>query len=58
MTGARSRLSKLVIAVAIALPALAVSIQPAGAQAPAGFAVHESPRPLPETSSRTAKAKR
>jgi thiol-disulfide isomerase/thioredoxin len=30
------------------LPALAASIQPAGAQAPAGFAVHENPRPLPE----------
>jgi thiol-disulfide isomerase/thioredoxin len=48
MTGAQSCVSKLVIAVAIALPALAVSIQPAGAQAPTGFAVHESPRPLPE----------
>ena len=48
MTGAPSCLSKLVITVSIALPAFAVSIQPAGAQAPAGFAVHESPRPLPE----------
>ena len=48
MTGARSCLSKLVIAVSIAVPALAASIQPAGAQAPAGFAVYESPRPLPE----------
>ena len=34
--------------VAIALPALAVSIQPARAQAPGGFAVHETPRPLPD----------
>ena len=48
MTGARSGLSKLVMALSMALPGLAVSIQPAGAQAPAGFAVHESPRPLPE----------
>jgi thiol-disulfide isomerase/thioredoxin len=45
MTGQSCR-SKLVPAVAIAL--IAASIQPAGAQAPAGFAVHESPRPLPE----------
>jgi thiol-disulfide isomerase/thioredoxin len=48
MTGARGCLSKLVPAVAIALLALAASIQPAGAQAPAGFAMHESPRPLPD----------
>jgi thiol-disulfide isomerase/thioredoxin len=48
MTIARSRLSKLVMAVSIALPVLAVSVRPAGAQAPAGFAVHESPRPLLE----------
>jgi thiol-disulfide isomerase/thioredoxin len=48
MTGARSGLSKLALAVAVALPTLAVSIRPAGAQAPGGFAVHESPRPLPE----------
>ena len=48
MTGAQGYLSKLALAVAMALPALAVSIQPAGTQAPAGFAVHESPRPLPE----------
>ena len=48
MTGARSGLSKLVMALSMALPGLAVSIQPAGAQAPAGFAVHESPRPLPD----------
>jgi thiol-disulfide isomerase/thioredoxin len=48
MTGARNCRSKLALAVAIALPALAVSIQPTRAQAPAGFAVHESPRPLPE----------
>jgi thiol-disulfide isomerase/thioredoxin len=47
MTGARGCLSKLVPAVAIALLPVAVSIQPAGAQAPAGFAMHESPRPLP-----------
>jgi thiol-disulfide isomerase/thioredoxin len=48
MTGAQSCLWKLVIAAAIALPALPVSIPPAAAQAPTGFAVHESPRPLPE----------
>jgi thiol-disulfide isomerase/thioredoxin len=48
MTGAQSCLSKLVIAAAIALPALAVSIQPTRAQAPTGFAVHDSPKPLPE----------
>ena len=48
MTGSQGCVSKLVQAVAIALPALAVSIQPAAAQAPAGFAVHESPRPLSE----------
>jgi len=48
MTGAQGCLSKLVPAVAIALLPFAVSIQPAGAQAPAGFAVHESPRPLPD----------
>jgi thiol-disulfide isomerase/thioredoxin len=47
MTGDRGCLSKLVPAVAMALLPLAVSIQPARAQAPAGFAVHESPRPLP-----------
>jgi thiol-disulfide isomerase/thioredoxin len=48
MTGALGCLSQLVPAVALALLPLAVSIQPAEAQAPAGFAVHESPRPLPE----------
>jgi len=48
MTGARGCLSKLVPAVAIALLPLAVSIQPAGAQVPAGFALHESPRSLPD----------
>jgi thiol-disulfide isomerase/thioredoxin len=48
MTGARGCLSKLVPAVTLALLPFAVSIQPAGAQAPAGFAVHESPRPLPD----------
>ena len=48
MTGAQGCLSKLVPAVAIALLPLAVSIRPAGAQPPAGFVVHESPRPLPE----------
>jgi len=48
MTSHRNCPSKLALAVAIALPALAVSIQPAGAQAPAGFAVHEGPRPLPD----------
>ena len=48
MTAAQGYLSQLVVALATALPALAVSIQPAGAQAPAGFAVHESPQPLPD----------
>jgi thiol-disulfide isomerase/thioredoxin len=48
MTGAQGYLSGLVVALATALPAVAVSIQPARAQAPAGFAVHESPRPLPD----------
>jgi thiol-disulfide isomerase/thioredoxin len=48
MTGARGCLSKLVPAVAVALLPFALSIQPVGAQAPAGFAVHESPRPLPD----------
>jgi thiol-disulfide isomerase/thioredoxin len=48
MTGPRNCRSKLALVVVIALPALAVSIQPARAQAPAGFAVHESPRPLPD----------
>jgi len=48
MTGAQGYLSSLLSAVAVALPALALSTQPAGAQAPAGFAVHESPRPLSE----------
>ena len=47
MTGSRGCLSKLVPAVAIALLPVAASIQTAEAQAPAGFAVHESPRPLP-----------
>jgi len=45
MTSARKRLSKLALAVAAAL---AVPIQPAAAQALAGFAVHESPRAVPE----------
>ena len=48
MTDASSCRSKLVAAAAIALLPLAVSIQSAGAQAPAGFVVHESPRPVPE----------
>ena len=48
MTGAQGYSSRLFLAVAVALPPLAVSIQPAGAQAPAGFTVHESPRPLPK----------
>jgi DsbE subfamily thiol:disulfide oxidoreductase len=46
MTGAQGYLSGLVVALATTLPAVAVSIQPARAQAPA--AVHESPRPLPD----------
>jgi thiol-disulfide isomerase/thioredoxin len=45
MTNARNRLSKLALAVAAAL---AVPIQSVAAQAPAEFAVHESPRPVPE----------
>src|SRR5918995_3017081 len=48
MTGAQSCLSKLAVAAAIALLPLAVSIQSAGAQAPAGFVVHESLRPMPD----------
>jgi thiol-disulfide isomerase/thioredoxin len=36
------------LAAVIALPAFAVSIQPARAQVPTGFAVHDSPKPLPE----------
>ena len=48
MTGAQGCLPKLAPAVAIALLSLVLSIQAAGAQAPAGFAVHESPRPLPD----------
>ena len=48
MTGALSCLSKLVGALATAVLALAVSIQAARAQAPTGFAVHDSPKPLPE----------
>jgi thiol-disulfide isomerase/thioredoxin len=48
MTGAQGDLSKLVMAVAAALLALIVSTQPAAAQSPAGFALHESPRPLQE----------
>jgi thiol-disulfide isomerase/thioredoxin len=39
---------KPVTAMAIALPALAASIPPAAAQAPTGFAMHESFRPLPQ----------
>jgi thiol-disulfide isomerase/thioredoxin len=49
MTGSQGCLSKLVPAVALALMPLAASIQTAEAQAPAGFAVHESPRPLSDT---------
>jgi thiol-disulfide isomerase/thioredoxin len=48
MTGAQGYLSRLILALATALTALAVSMQSAGAQAPAAFAVHESPRPLSE----------
>lgn len=48
MTDSQGCLSKLVLAVAMALLPFALSIQPVGAQAPAGFAVHESPRPLPD----------
>jgi thiol-disulfide isomerase/thioredoxin len=44
----RARPSKLALVALIALPALAVSNRPAEAQFPGGFAVHESPRPLPE----------
>ena len=48
MTDAPICRSKLVPVVAIVLLPLAVSIQPAEAQAPAGFVVHESPRSLAE----------
>jgi thiol-disulfide isomerase/thioredoxin len=48
MTGPRDCRSKLALAVAIALLALTAPIEPAGAQAPAGFTVHTSPRPLPD----------
>jgi thiol-disulfide isomerase/thioredoxin len=49
MTGAaQGYLSRLILALATTLTALAVSMQSAGAQAPTGFAVHESPRPLSE----------
>jgi thiol-disulfide isomerase/thioredoxin len=48
MTSAQGCLSKLVLAVAIALMPLAASIELAEAEAPAGFVVHESPRPLPD----------
>jgi thiol-disulfide isomerase/thioredoxin len=48
MTGSQGCVSKLVPAVAIALMPLVAWIQTAEAQAPAGFAVHESPRPLSE----------
>lgn len=49
MTGARGGfLSVAAAAVAMALPVLPMSTQPVAAQAPTGFALHESPRPLPE----------
>jgi thiol-disulfide isomerase/thioredoxin len=57
MTGAQSCLSKLVIAVALALPALAVSIESARAQAPTGFAAHDSPRQLSEIQFENAQGK-
>jgi thiol-disulfide isomerase/thioredoxin len=48
MTGAQSSFLRLVAAVAIVLPAVAISIQSVAAEAPTGFALHESPRPVPE----------
>lgn len=48
MTGAPNCLLKLAAAVATALAVLAIPTQPVAAQAPAGFVVHESPRPLAE----------
>jgi thiol-disulfide isomerase/thioredoxin len=48
MTGSQGCVPKLVPAVALALLLFAASIEPAEAQAPAGLAVHESPRQLPE----------
>jgi thiol-disulfide isomerase/thioredoxin len=48
MTGPQDCLSKLVPVLAMALVPFAASVQTAEAQAPAGFAVRDSPRPLPE----------
>jgi thiol-disulfide isomerase/thioredoxin len=48
MTGAKGFLGFAVAAVAIALPALAISIQPVAAQGPTGFVLHDSARPVPE----------
>jgi Redoxin len=49
MTGAQGAFLRVAAAaVAMAVPVLPMSTQPVAAQAPAGFAVHESPRPLPE----------
>jgi thiol-disulfide isomerase/thioredoxin len=48
MSGARSGFLRMVAAVALMLPTIAISAPSVEAQAPAGFAVHESPRPLPE----------
>jgi thiol-disulfide isomerase/thioredoxin len=48
MTGARSGFLRMGVAVAIVLPAVAISIQSVAAEAPRGFALHESPRPVPE----------
>jgi thiol-disulfide isomerase/thioredoxin len=47
MSGARNSFLRMAAA-ALMLPAIAISAPSVEAQAPAGFAVHESPRPLPE----------
>ena len=48
MTDAPNGFPRVPAAVAIALAILAMPTQPVAAQAPAGFTVHESPRPLPD----------
>ena len=47
MTGASDWFRRGAAVVAIALAVLAMPMQPVAAQAPVGFAVHESPRSLP-----------
>jgi thiol-disulfide isomerase/thioredoxin len=48
MTGAPNCFRSRAAAFATALAVLATPTQPVAAQAPAGFTVHETPRPLPE----------